>query len=393
VTIPSPALPDDRGDRRRNDRRTNQRVADLSLPELRRILLTSLLAALVVAAFLWMVREVLIAGILGVVISAYLRPLYLRLHKATGKPSRAALYTLAVVIIPIIASLVYSYMEVLNVVQYLSAHQREVADQITASLRKLVFLENMDGEAVRNWVVKAAGFGVALPALFQAAVVEFSVAATIFLFTAFYIFTHGDEVADWVRSKVPPRYAELSSSLESNVRGVLYGAIYSTLVTQTAKSVVILLLCLLFKVPLAAVLAILSFIIGFFPIVGSWSVYVPVAAWLLVFRGAPIAAGVMLAVGFGLNTIFISTFLRPKLAAERSRVLDFYWMFVGLVCGVYTFGLAGILLGPILIGLLKAVVDTVTAGSSWRLLDREGSDDDPDTPAPRVSSGGARGAA
>jgi predicted PurR-regulated permease PerM len=32
---------------------------------------------------------------------------------------------------------------------------------------------------------------------------------------------------------------------------------------------------------------------------------------------------------------------------------------------VYTFGLAGIILGPILIGLLKAVVDTVNAPASW----------------------------
>ena len=291
------------------------------------------------------------------------------------QPSRAALYTLLLVIVPVIVALADSYMEVVGVVQYVSTHQHEVADQITTSLRKLVFLENMDGEAVRKWVVKGAGFGVALPAIFQAAIVKFSVAFTIFLFTAFYIFTHGEEVGDWVRSKVPPRYAELTSSLESNVRGVLYGAIYSTLLTQTIKSIVILLMCLAFRVPLAAVLAILSFIIGFFPIVGSWSVYVPVAAWLLVFRDAPIAAAIILAIGFGLNTIFISTYLRPKLAAERSRVLDFYWMFVGLVCGVYTFGLAGILLGPILIGLLKAVVDTVTAGSSWRLLDREGEEE------------------
>ena len=87
MTVPSPALPDDRGDRRRTDRRANQRVADLSLPELRRILLTSLLAALVVAAFLWMVREVLIAAIVGVVISAYLRPLYLRIL-GDGGPDR-----------------------------------------------------------------------------------------------------------------------------------------------------------------------------------------------------------------------------------------------------------------------------------------------------------------
>ena len=44
---------------------------------------------------------------------------------------------------------------------------------------------------------------------------------------------------------------------------------------------------LAFRVPLAGVLAILSFIIGFFPIVGSWSVYVPVACWLAIFRDAP----------------------------------------------------------------------------------------------------------
>jgi predicted PurR-regulated permease PerM len=44
-------------------------------------------------------------------------------------------------------------------------------------------------------------------------------------------------------------------------------------------------------------------------------------------------------------------------------------MFVALITGVYTFGLAGILLGPILIGLLKAIIDTVTSGSTWKLID------------------------
>ena len=74
-------------------------------------------------------------------------------------------------------------------------------------------------------------------------------------------------------------------------------------------------------------------------------------------------------------------YLRPKIAAERSRVLNFYWMFVALITGVYTFGLAGILLGPILIGLLKAVIDTVTARSSWQILELEDVIDD--TPSMR----------
>jgi predicted PurR-regulated permease PerM len=173
----------------------------------------------------------------------------------------------------------------------------------------------------------------------------------------------------YIRERIPPRYGELSAALESNVRGVLYGAIYSTFLTQTIKSVIIFLMCIVFGVPLAGVLAILSFIIGFFPIVGSWSVYLPVAAWLAVFRDSPGQAIAMILIGFFVNTVYISTFLRPKIAAERSRVLNFYWMLVALVTGVYTFGLVGILLGPMLIGLLKAILDTIMSAPAWQWSD------------------------
>ena len=80
--------------------------------------------------------------------------------------------------------------------------------------------------------------------------------------------------------------------------------------------------------------------------------------------------------------MYISTFLRPKIAAERSKVLNFYWMLVGLVTGVYTFGLVGILLGPILIGLLKAILDTITEAESWSF-----SDDTGDMPVTASSNG------
>jgi predicted PurR-regulated permease PerM len=80
----------------------------------------------------------------------------------------------------------------------------------------------------------------------------------------------------------------------------------------------------------------------------------------------------MVIIGFGVNTVYISTFLRPKIAAQRSKVLNFYWMLVGLVTGVYTFGLVGILLGPILIGLLKAILDTITETEQWSFSDDDG---------------------
>jgi predicted PurR-regulated permease PerM len=359
-------------DRRRDERRLNSRVADLSVPEFRRIALTWLLSAVVITMFLWMVREVLIAGILGIVIAAYLRPLYRRIQQRVGRAMLSAVLTLLVVIVPILGALAYSYVELVDVLGYISTHQTEVANRIDTAIRRLPFLGTVNAtETIRRYVLLVSDYGTAIPGEAKEALVELSVAITIFLLTAAYVFTDADSIVSYVRSKVPQRYDKLREALVTNVTGVLYGAIYSTLLTQSLKTLVIFLMNLVFGVPLAAVLAILSFIIGFFPIVGSWSVYVPVAAWLLVFQDSPVRAGLMLVVGFLLNTLFISTYLRPKIAAERSGVLNFYWMFVALVTGVYTFGLAGILLGPILIGLLKAVVDSVTAQTSWRLLDAD----------------------
>lgn len=359
-------------DRRRDERRVNSRVADLSVPEFRRIALTWMLSAIVIVMFLWMVREVLIAAILGMVIAAYLRPLYRWLLAHVHRPVLSAVLALLVVVIPVLAALVYSYTELVNVLGYISTHQTEVAARIDAAIRQLPFLTNVEAtETVRRYVLRVSDFGAKIPGAVQETVVELSVAITIFAFTAAYVFTDADSIVRYVQSKVPQRYDRLREALVTNVRGVLYGAIYSTLLTQGLKTLVVFVMNVVFGVPLAAVLAILSFIIGFFPIVGSWSVYVPVAAWLLVFQGSPVKAGLMVLIGFLVNTLFISTYLRPKIAAERSGVLTFYWMFVALVTGVYTFGLAGILLGPILIGLLKAVVDSVTSQTSWRLLEAE----------------------
>lgn len=363
-------------ERRRRERRLNERVADLTIPEMRRLLVTTLLSSVVIVLFLYMVRRVIVAGILGVIIAVYVRPLYLRVLRLTRRRAPAALLTILAVMVPVLAALAYSYSELSDLARYVDLNRDEIAAKVADAVHRIPFMETANvGMSIRAWVLATSAYGSRLPGMIRGALVGFSVAATIFVFTAFYVLMDADVLGRWMRGKIPPRYAELRAALETSVRGVLYGAIYSTLLTQTLKSLVILALNLIFGVPLAAVLAVISFIIGFFPVVGSWSVYVPVALWLLVFRGATVPAIVMLLVGFLGNTLFISMYLRPKLAADRSRVLNFYWMLVALVTGVYTFGLPGILIGPILIGMLKAIIDTVSARTGWRVLDESDADD------------------
>lgn len=363
----------DTSERRQVERRTSQIIAELTLPEFRRIALTSLLFALVLFLFLWMVRTVIIAGILAIIVATYMRPFYKMILRLVRSPTGAALLTILCVAVPLIAIIVYSYIELSGAAGYLAQHEADIVHRIDSALMRLPLLEGRSlTDQIRIGVLAASNYGSKLVGGIKATMAQFAVSTAVFLFTAFYFFTSAHSIAGYIRGKIPPRYGEISSALERNVRGVLYGAIYATLLTQTIKSIVILAMNLAFQVPLALVLAVLSFVIGFFPIVGSWSIYVPVALWLGIFRDAWGSALAMLLIGFLGNTLFMSMYIRPKIAAEKSKVLNFYWMFIGLVTGVYTFGLVGVLLGPIVIGLLKATVDTVTAQGSWKLLDADG---------------------
>jgi predicted PurR-regulated permease PerM len=251
VTAPTAEGP---GDRRRVERRISQRVADLTLPEFRRIILTSLLFVIVLSLFLWMVRVVVIAAILAVIVGIYVRPLYLWLLARMKRPVLAALVTIIVVVVPVLAAIAYSYAELRGAAEYIADHEAEIVARIDAAIRRLPFFRGETfTEQIRSFVSNTSLYGTRIVGALQEAIVEVSVSAAIFLFTLGYILTDAEEVAAYVRGKIPPRYSELSQALEHNVEGVLYGAIYATLLTQTIKSLVIFAMNIAFDVPLAAV--------------------------------------------------------------------------------------------------------------------------------------------
>ena len=341
-------------------------LAEVPVLTFRRGLITALLLGIVVTLFSVMVARVLMAAFLGVVIAIYLRPVYCWIVERLRRPAPSAIVALLLLIVPVLAALTYGYLEVRNAALYLDENAASVAARIQEALVSLPFVNNVEvQEAVHGGLIRAADYGTGVPDGVQDAIGGLSVAVAVFLFTAFYVLTDAESVVGYLRGKVPPRYAGLTERLERNARGVLFGAIYSTLVTQSLKALWILALMLVFGVPIPFTLALIAFVIGFFPVVGSWTVYLPAAGYLLVFQDAPMKALALAVVAFVVSTPVLSFYVRPKLAADRSQVLNFYWMFIGLIAGVYTFGIPGILLGPVLIGLLKALIDVVTDDESW----------------------------
>jgi predicted PurR-regulated permease PerM len=173
-----------------------------------------------------------------------------------------------------------------------------------------------------------------------------------------------------------------------NVGGALRGALFAVMVDQTLKALVILVMNFVFGVPLAVALALMVFLVGFFPLLGEWAVYIPVSVYLLVFEHRPAAAAADLLNGVAM-TVGSSLVLRPKLAAHGAERFNFYWMLVALVTGVYAFGIPGVVLGPAILGFAKAITDTLVGEVKYEtsLLKEERAQAEEETAA-REAEGG-----
>ena len=342
----------------------DSRLADLSAQNTRRAALTITLFVIALGTFLFMVHEMLVAGILGLIIGAYLRPIHNWIAKWVKFQSISAVATLVLAVVPALALLIYGYVETREAAEYLADNTSDLAMHINTAMGRIPFMEKLEAtEAIEKRISDFAKLATEVPDGIERMMAEFAVDTVIFMFTAFFVLIQAEFIVTYLKERISSRYEPLAERLESHVQGVLYGAVYGSLITQTIKALLLLILNLIFGVPLPVVLALIAFIIGFFPVVGAWTIYLAAAGYLLIFQNSPWGALAMLGIGFGVSTVFLSMVVRPKLAARSSHVLNFYWMFVALISGVYTFGVSGVMIGPIVVGGLKAVFDTITFDS------------------------------
>ena len=337
----------------------SKRLGDVTVGEAKRAAIYAGLTALALFLFVRLLGEVLVALLLGAVAAAYLLPVQEWLERRLRARAGSALITIALIVVPLAATVGYGWYEMsgYSAQGQDEARRKHIVEGISQSLSPYVAVEN-------TRAVLQNAFGQALERSGEAIgdlkkrTAMLLVSATVFFFTLFYVLTQRVRLAAYIKLRVPGDFLPFYERLGENVGGALRGALFAVMVDQTAKAIVILVMNLAFGVPLAVALALVTFLIGFFPILGEWAVYIPVSIFLLVFQHRPAAAAVYLLIGLAM-TVGSSLILRPKLAARSAERFNFYWMLVGLVTGVYAFGIPGIVLGPAILGFAKAIMDTL----------------------------------
>ncbi len=336
-----------------------KRLSDLTVGDAKRVLVYAAATLLALGLFAILVWKVFVALLLGVVAGAYLVPVQEWLERRLRARAGSALISIMLIVVPMAALVGYGWYELSDYSKDVIERRDEIADRISASLSRYLGVEYEETRAsLRDAFAEAVVRSAKVFQEVRERSAELLASATIFLFTVYYVLTRRTKLIPYIKLRIPGEFLPLYERLCENVGGALRGALWAVFIDQVAKACVVLICNFVFDVPLAVALALAAFLVGFFPLLGVWVIYVPISIYLLVFRDDPTAATIYFAVGT-IVTIVSSVFLRPMLASKEAKSFNFFWMLVALIAGVLVFGIPGIVLGPAILGFAKAVLDTL----------------------------------
>jgi predicted PurR-regulated permease PerM len=174
----------------------------------------------------------------------------------------------------------------------------------------------------------------------------------IMLFALFFFFRDGDAIMSRLRRVLPFdaafREGRIRETAELIKAGISSGIIVA-LVQGTVGGITFALLGLGAPVFWGVTMAFFSLL----PL-GAWIVWLPVALWLLL--TGEIGRGVALIVTGAAGISLIDNFLRPMLLAGRTQ-MNGLLVFISLLGGIATFGLIGLVLGPVIMAAAISFVD------------------------------------
>jgi predicted PurR-regulated permease PerM len=174
------------------------------------------------------------------------------------------------------------------------------------------------------------------------------------LFLVYYLLRDGPKLVVWTKDTVPlPPHVidDLFSKIDATTWGVVIGHITVALLQAIVAGIGLWAAGIPNVVFWTFVMAVLALL----PLIGAFFVWGPAVAYLLVID--ELTAGILLAL-YGLTVVsMVDEYGRPILIDQQAH-LNPGVILVSVLGGVYAIGFTGLFVGPIVIGVLAATLET-----------------------------------
>jgi predicted PurR-regulated permease PerM len=315
-----------------------------------------ILIILLVLSFI-VLKPILLSIIFGFILAFIFSPVYKFLVKITKSPNFSAFFMCIFLILLIILPIWFFTSTIID--QAFKIYQSAQKIDFVTPL-KMVFpsLFSSDqfaqeiGSILHSFVVNTSN---SLVNSLTQIILDFPtllLQLLVVFFTFFFALRDQDQFVEYMKSLLPfskpvqDRFIHSSKEITSSV---LYGHVIVGLI----QGIIVGIGLFIFRTPNPFILTVVAIILGILPIIGTVAVWLPVMIYFSLHGNITAVFGILV---FGLLSGLADPLLRPLFVSKRANVHSAI-VLIGMIGGIFAFGVLGILVGPLIIAYLTIILE------------------------------------
>jgi len=186
-------------------------------------------------------------------------------------------------------------------------------------------------------------------------------------FVFFYSLKDSEKLRSFV-SGISPINKSKEKIIINQFKAITDSIVYGTFIVGIIQGILTGIGLLIFGIDNALVLTILATFLSIIPILGPYLIWIPVTIILFTSGNTGIAVAYLL-----YNLIIVSSLdnvLRTYIVSRKTDLSQAI-VFIGMIGGIFVFGLLGILLGPLLLGYLVTLLKSYKENNLYSLFSEE----------------------
>jgi predicted PurR-regulated permease PerM len=299
------------------------------------------------------------------VLAIFFYPLHERISRAMAPSRAAAISTLGVtllLIVPALAVLVLTAREALEATarlqSVLAVHGQGPMQPLAMRIENWVLMKMPESwrtiniaQPLQEAAGKVASFiGSAFAGLLRNTV-SFFVDLFILIFALFFMFRDGDGIVRGVRHLLPFD-EEIQTDMLDESKDLIFASVAVGLLIAAIQGVLGGISFALVGISAPVFWGVLIAFFSLVPVVGSALIWGPACIWLLL-NGNWAKALIVVGICGGVSTV-ADNIVRPLLLRNRTRLNELL-LFIGVLGGIETFGLLGLVVGPTIVAAAMGV--------------------------------------
>jgi predicted PurR-regulated permease PerM len=299
--------------------------------------------------------------IFGAILAYYVRYVCRKIRPKVKYDTLAVLLGMVILAVPIILLLYFTLSQFISIAGSLFGSLQQAATasnfdttQLSQAIQNLGFSTDVTQsivDSIKSWIAQSisyiAGYTISLISSIPALAAQI----LILIFSVFYFARDGDKVIQYIKDVVPDEdkgfYQRVMDSADDVLKSIIVGNVIPAVILGVLSGIVYYVL----GYPYVILLAIVSGIAMFIPVIGPWIVYGAIGLFSIL-TGNTLQGVLVIVFGWIIETS-TDFYIRPRISVQYSEIHPLIFL-LGFIYGAVTMGVPGLFIGPMILGITYA---------------------------------------